>query len=155
MTNDYVKDPKSDLFTAALLSEPKNEPLLISYINGVFLDSGKTPIVTATVLNPFNIKKYAQSKSIVLDVRAKDEMGRFINLEIQNQYHDSFENRMLYYWSDQYSSQIAAGTKYPELRPVISIILTEFQIFPQLKNLHNVFRITAQENPDVLLTEDV
>jgi len=151
---EHVKDPKSDLFTAALLGDPKNESLLLSYINGVFLDVGKAPIVTATVLNPFNVKKYAESKSIVLDVRVKDERGRFFNLEIQNQYHDYFENRILYSWSDQYSSQIKAGAKYPELRPVISIVLTKFALFPQLKNLHNVFRITAHEDPDVVLTDD-
>jgi hypothetical protein len=67
---DFVKDPKSDLFTAALFGEPKNEPLLVSYINGVFQNVGKTPIVTATVQNPFNVKKFAGDKGIVLDVRA-------------------------------------------------------------------------------------
>jgi predicted transposase/invertase (TIGR01784 family) len=149
-----VKDPKSDLFTTVLLGDPKNESLLLSYINGVFLDVGKTPIVQATVQNPFNIKKYAGDKGIVLDVRAKDEYGRFFNLEIQNRYHESFDNRILYSWSDQYSSQLKAGVQYTELRPVISIVLTQFTLFPQLKNRHNVFRITAQENPDVVLTDD-
>ena len=60
-----VKDPKSDLFTTVLLGDPKNESLLLSYINGVFLDAGKTPIVQATVQNPFNVyarSKYAQAK---------------------------------------------------------------------------------------------
>ena len=151
---EYVKDPMSDLFTAVLLGDPKNESLLLSYINGVFLDVGKTPIVKAKLINPFNIKKYAMSKSIVLDVHAKDELGRHYDIEVQNQDHRFFENRMLYYWSDQYSSQLVSGAKYMKLRPVISIILTRFQIFPQLKKLHNVFRITAQENPEVLLTED-
>jgi predicted transposase/invertase (TIGR01784 family) len=154
MAKKYVKNPKSDLFTASLLGDPKNESLLLSYINGFFLDADKTPIVTATVQNPFSIRKFAESKQIVLDVRVKDELGRFFNLEIQNQYHDYFENRLLYSWSDQYSAQIKAGAKYPDLRPVISLVLTNFVLFPQLKKRHNVFRITAQENPDVLLTED-
>ena len=99
---EYVKDPMSDLFTAVLLGDPKNESLLLSYINGVFLDVGKTPIVKAKLINPFNIKKYAMSKSIVLDVHAKDELGRHYDIEVQNQDHQFFENRMLYYWSDQY-----------------------------------------------------
>ena len=154
MPKKYVKDPKSDLFTSVLLGDPKNEPLLRSYINGVFIDAGKTPIVKATVQNPFNIKKYAESKQIVLDVNVKDELGRFFNLEIQNRYHTYFENRMLYSWSDRYSSQIKSGEQYPELRPVISIILTNFTLFPQLKKRHNIFRITSQENPDVVLTDD-
>jgi len=151
---EHVKNPTSDLFTASLLADPKNESVLLSYINGFFLDAGKTPIVTATVLNPFNLKQFAESKAIALDVRAQDERGRFLNLEIQNRYHKYFRNRILYSWSDQYFSQIQSGMEYPKLRPVISIVLTKFALFPQLKKRHNIFRITAEENPDVVLTND-
>ena len=151
---EHVKTPTSDLFTAVLFGDPKNESVLLSYINGFFLDAGRTPIVTATVLNPFNLKQFVDDKQIALDVRVKDEQGRFFNLELQNQYHDYFENRILYSWSNQYYSQLKSGMKYPELRPVISIVLTKFALFPPLKKRHNIFRITAQENPDVVLTED-
>jgi len=154
MPKQYVKTPTSDLFTASLLGDPKNESVLRSYINGVFLDAGKTPIVKATVQNPFSIRKFAQSKQIVLDVRVKDELGRFFNLELQNEYHKFFENRLLFSWSDQYTSQIKSGENYAKLRPVISIVLTNFVMFPQLKKRHNIFRITAEENPDVVLTND-
>jgi predicted transposase/invertase (TIGR01784 family) len=151
----YKKFPMSDLYTAMMWSEPQNEPLLRSYINGVFEDVGKVPIVQATVMNPFNVKKYAISKQIVLDVRVRDELNRYYDIEMQNRDHPAFPKRLLYNWADSYVSLLGPGKDYPELRPVISIIMTGFNIFPQLKNIHSVFRVRADENPDVLLTEDL
>jgi len=151
--DDLIPKPTSDLFTAVMWSAPKNEPILRSFINAVLTDIGRTPIVKATVLNPFNIKEFAANKAIILDVRVKDELGRLYDIEVQVAHHAAFTNRVLHYWSDTYSSQLKTGSNYTALCPVISIILTEFPIFPQLKNLHHVFQVTAKENPDVLLTD--
>jgi predicted transposase/invertase (TIGR01784 family) len=150
---DLILKPTSDLFTAVLWSAPKNEPILRSFINAVLTDIGVTPIVHAKVLNPFNIKEFAADKMIILDVRVEDEHGQLYDIEVQVANHAAFANRILRYWADTYSSQLRIGGDYSKLRPVISIILTEFPIFPKLKNLHNVFQITAKENPEFLLTD--
>lgn len=157
MENDesLIIKPTSDLFTAVLWSAPKNEPILRAYINAVLTDAGRTPITKATVLNPFNIKEFAADKAITLDVRVEDEDRRLYDIEVQTASHVAFPNRVLHYWSNTYSSQLRIGGDYSVLRPVISIILTEFAIFPELKNLHNVFRLTAVENPDFVLTNDL
>lgn len=147
-------DPMSDVFTASFWSNPKNQHLLISYINGVRLNAGMMPIVQATVLNPFNIKDFVVSKKIVLDVRVKDERDWLYDIEVQNSSHLAFINRMVHYWSETYSSQMRMGLDSTILRPVMSIILAAFPIFPQLHNVHNIFRIAAEENPSVILTED-
>jgi predicted transposase/invertase (TIGR01784 family) len=46
------------------------------------------------------------------------------------------------------------GMDYSILRPVMSIILTAFPIFPELHNIHNIFQVTAKENPNVVVTDD-
>ena len=147
-------DPMSDVFTASMWSAPKNEPLLRSFINAVRLDAGMSPIVQATVLNPYNIKEFVASKRIILDVRVKDEQERLYDIEVQSSNHLAFTNRVLEYWSDTFVSQMKSGMDYTALRPVMSIILTEFPIFPQLKNIHNIFQIMAKENPEIVLTQD-
>jgi predicted transposase/invertase (TIGR01784 family) len=136
-------------------SDPVNEPLLLSFINGVFSNVGKPPIIEATVKNPFNLAKYVASKQIVLDVRVKDEWGRFYDIEIQNRNHPAFPNRILYNWSETYVAQLSRGKKYPALRPVISIIVTGFDIFRHLKQTHTVFHIASDNDPTVLFTEDL
>jgi len=151
--DNELPDPMSDVFTASLWSAPKNEHLLLSFINGVRINAGALPIVKATVQNPFNIKEFEASKGIILDVRAKDEHNHFYDVEVQTSNHPAFPNRTLDYWSDTFTSQLKSGMDYTELRYVISIILTSFRIFPQLEDVHTIFQIAAKENPKVLLTK--
>ena len=151
--DDLIPNPMSDIYTASMWSDPKNEHLLLSFINDVLLDTGMRPIVKAEVMNPFNIKDFAVSKQIVLDVRVRDERDWLYDIEVQTFDHTAFVNRALDYWADTYSSQLARGSHYTLLRPVISIILTSFPLFPRLKNPHTVFELRARENPDVIMTD--
>jgi predicted transposase/invertase (TIGR01784 family) len=116
-------------------------------------DIGEPAIVKATVLNPLNIQEYPTDKQIRLDVRVEDETGRKYNVEVQTADHTGFRNRMLYYWSETYGALLERGNDYSLLRPVRSIVITEFSVFPELKRLHTVFEVRARENPSVLLSE--
>ena len=151
--NDVIIKPTSDLFIAVLWSAPKNEPILRSLLNGVMTDIGQPAITEATVLNPFNIKEFPNDKEIRLDVRVKDESGTIYDVEVQTQSHTGFYDRMLYYWARTYGIQIQRGEDYHKLRPVRSIVITEFPVFPELKRLHTVFELRSRENPAVLLSE--
>ena len=152
-SDDLVIKPTSDIFAAVLWSPPKNEPLLRGFINSVLRDFGVEMITQALVQNPFNIKEFAVDKNLVLDVRVRDEANRQYNIEIQTTPHTGFRNRSLLYWADTYSSLLRVGGKYSKLVPVKSVIITEFPIFPELKNLHTVFEARARENPEVLLSD--
>ena len=153
MASDPVIKPTTDLFIAALWSAPEREPLLRSLLNAVMTDIGEPAVVKATVLNPFNIQEYPNDKQIRLDVRVEDETKRKYNVEVQTAEHTGFYNRMLYYWTETYGSLLERGDDYTLLRPVRSIIITEFSVFPELKRLHTVFEVRARENPAVLLSD--
>ena len=153
MASDPVIRPTTDLFIAALWSAPKNEPILRSLLNGVMTDIGQPPVVSAKVLNPFNIKEYPTDKQIRLDVRVEDEAKQIYIVEVQTETHTGFYNRMLYYWAETYGRLLQRGEDYTLLRPVRSVVITEFSVFPELKQLHTVFEVRARENPAVLLSE--
>jgi predicted transposase/invertase (TIGR01784 family) len=110
-------------------------------------------IMEATVLNPFNVKEFVADKNLILDVRVQDEAKQQYNIEVQTVPHTGFRNRSLLYWADTYSSLLRVGDKYSKLVPVRSVIITEFPIFPELKNLHTIFEPRSRENPDVLLSD--
>jgi predicted transposase/invertase (TIGR01784 family) len=152
MKDDVVIKPTTDLFIAALWSAPKNEPILRSLLNAVMTDIGLPAIVEATVINPFNVQEYPADKQIRLDIRVVDESKAMYNVEVQTDSHASFFDRMLYYWAETYGSLLKRGEDYRKLRPVRSIVITEFPVFPELKNLHAVFEIQSKENPAVLLS---
>jgi predicted transposase/invertase (TIGR01784 family) len=153
MPTDNPVTPTSDLFIASLWSAPKTEPILRSLLSGVMTNIGQPPIVSAKVLNPFNIQEYAIDKRIILDVRVEDEAGTLYNVEVQKQADTDFLERMLFGWAETYGSLLLWGKGYDELCPVRSIIITEFPIFPLLKQLHAVFELRSRENPDVLFSE--
>ena len=150
---DVIITPTSDLFIASLWSAPKNEPILRSMLSGVMTDIGQPPVAKATVLNPFNIQEFSNDKEIRLDVHVEDELGARYDVEVQKETHDDFFERMLLYWGETYCSQIHRGNKYSLLRPTRSIIITEFSVFPLLKQLHAVFELRARENPAVLFSD--
>jgi len=145
--------PTSDLFIASLWSAPEREPLLRSLVNGVMTDIGEPPVAKATVLNPFNIQDFPVDKQIRLDVLVEDELGAKYDLEVQTYPDKDFFDRMMLYWSVTYGLPIQRGDDYGVLRPVRSIIITEFPVFPELTRLHAVFEIVARENPKVLFTK--
>ena len=151
--DDLVIKPTSDIFNAVLWSAPKNQPLLQGFLNAVLRNFGAVLVNEATVLNPFNIKEFAVDKNLILDVRVRDELNRQYNIEVQTTPHSGFRHRSLLYWADTYSSLLRVGEKYTKLVPVKSVILTEFPIFPELKNLHTVFEARSRENPEVVLSD--
>jgi len=151
--DDPIITPTSDLFIASLWSAPKNEPILRSLLSGVMTDIGQPPVAKATVLNPYNIQEFAIDKQIRLDVHVEDELGAKYDIEVQKEKHDDFYERMLLYWGETYSSQVQRGERYNLLRPMRSVIITEFPVFPLLKRLHAVFELRARENPEVLFSD--
>ena len=151
--NEPVIKPTSDIFTAVLWSDPRNEPLLRDFLNAVLIDNQQPPIREAKVLNPFKIKEFAFDKQLILDVLVRDETSRRYNIEVQTAPHSGFCERMLLQWANTYSALLRTGDGYTELLPVKSVVITDFPIFPELSNLHTVFEIQARENPRVLLTD--
>ncbi|MGL6225134.1 MAG: Rpn family recombination-promoting nuclease/putative transposase, partial [Thermoguttaceae bacterium] len=138
LLRDFKIRPNSDIFFATYFSDPKHESVLVNFINAVLTDSHDPPVVCAEVLNPFNIKKFAIDKSMILDVRAKDNGGRIFDIEIQVSNHLAFKERMLGYWADTYSGQLFRGGNYLSLKPVISIIIVFDDIFPELESRHQL-----------------
>ena len=153
MKGDVIIKPTTDLFIAALYSATENEPILRSLLSGVMTDSGQPPVVKATVQNPFSIRDYPTDKEVRLDVWVEDASRTFYHVEIQREEHTNFCERMLYYWGGRYGSQLNKGEHYGMLRPVRSIIITEFPIFKMLKRLHAVFELRSRENPEILFSD--
>jgi len=145
--------PTSDIFTAMLFSAQKNEPVLRNFINAVMTDDRQPLIQEAMVLNPFSIKEFAVERQLVLDVRVRDEAHRWFNVEVQTWPHPAFCERMVLHWADQYASLLETGDDFTKLRPVRSIVIAAFPIFPTLRNLRATFEIRSRENPAVLLTD--
>src|SRR5262245_7250056 len=102
-------DPKIDYVFKRLFGSEGSVFLLIDLLNAVLsLPPGK-PVRQVEIRNPFSQKGHAQEKVSVLDVKARDELGRQFHLEMQLVVPFSFGQRALYYWAGLHGSQMLEG----------------------------------------------
>ena len=74
-------DPKVDYAFKRVFGDPRNADILMHLLNSVL--KLPDPIVALEILNPFNEKDFADDKLTVLDVKARDQAGRLLNVEMQ------------------------------------------------------------------------
>ena len=64
----------------------------------------------------------------VLDIRATLDNKEEIDVEMQVVNNKDIQERMLFYWSKMYSEGIMSGEDYKELKKVIVILITGYEI---------------------------
>jgi predicted transposase/invertase (TIGR01784 family) len=143
-------DPIIDCVFKALLSAPGNENLLINFLNSVL--GLAAPIVSVTIINPYNDKDYTGGKLSIVDIKASDALGVKYQVEVQLSTPNYLQNRMLYTWSSIYQKQIDEGERYHKLKPVISIWLLTQNLLGTDDKYHHHFRLW-DDNHQQLLTD--
>ena len=127
-------NPCVNIVFLTLFGDPAHESVLIDFLNAVLAPSA--PIVRAMVRNPFHPAQFEDHKSLILDIEARDEAGRTLQVEMQRRSDRGLNQRMLYGWARLYSEQLEKGHPYEELRPVVSVWVCEEDVFPQARNAH-------------------
>lgn len=144
----------ADTFVHYLFASPGNEAILRSFVNAVLENAGRPLVKETKVLNPFNPKTFLTDKRSILDIKAVSADHRIFAIEFQVADQLAMVKRYLYYWAKTYSAQLQEGDLYGRLNPVISILVTCFELLKSLVQLHNPFYITAQNDPEIVLTDD-
>ncbi|MEZ7171825.1 Rpn family recombination-promoting nuclease/putative transposase [Sporosarcina sp. OR05] len=127
---------RNDFVFKSFFTDERNNRLLLHFVNSIL---GGT-IKSLQLMDPLNTKKYAVDKLSIMDLRATTELGEQINIEMQLERHTAFNERMLYYWASLYSSQIRSTDPYGQLKKVIQIIISDFEMLP-IKDIHSTFQI--------------
>ena len=144
-----------DTFIHFLFGSPGHEPILLHLLNAFLESDGQAPAKSVAMRNPFNPKTFVTEKHTVLDVRATDERGDFFMVEVQTTDQTAFGDRMTYYTSRTFSSQLLSGDAYSKLKRVIGIAITTFIILPRLRGMHNTFHLAAKADSSVVLTDRI
>lgn len=116
-----------DVFTW-VFGEKDGLPILQVMLNS-FFDYAGTTAVSGLELQESRLGPQALGeKGSRLDILAKDESGRLIEIEVQTRSQEYFFERSLFYWSRLYSRQLGRGRKYRELHPVICVNILDFSL---------------------------
>jgi predicted transposase/invertase (TIGR01784 family) len=107
-------------------------------------------------LNPFLEKLSADDKYSVLDILARDEQGRLINIEIQTALPAGLRQRLTYYAAVLYCGQLTEGEDYPKLRPAVTICVLNQVLIGERRDttgVHADFRLRDLHGR--ILTDDL
>ncbi|MBI3944422.1 MAG: PD-(D/E)XK nuclease family transposase [Armatimonadetes bacterium] len=147
-------DPKVDYAFKFLFGNEKNTQPLIHLLHSILNPTPEEQIVEVEILNLFNERMALDDKLSILDIRARDQLGRHFNVEMQMLATPGLRQRVLYYWAKLYAGQLQAGNDYRLLRPTISVCFLDGLVFPAVLGHHLEFHlIDATEG--VALTDDL
>ena len=121
-------DPRSDVVFRRIFGDDRCPELLLSLLNA-FLDLPDThKIRTIQLRDPWQAPLSRGLKQSTLDVCARDERGTEYIVEMQVAGNLGFTNRMVYYASKSYASQLEPGKSYPDLNSVVLLGICDFVI---------------------------
>ncbi|MEI8020151.1 MAG: Rpn family recombination-promoting nuclease/putative transposase [Schlesneria sp.] len=134
-----------------MLGSPEHTKITIHFLNAILGES--TRITHVTILKPILGKDFDDDKLSVLDILAEDEHGRKFNIEMQTSVLPELPQRLTYYLSAVYSSQLTEGVGYSSLHQAISICVLTKSMFPNDPRLHFDFRL--RDSSGLILTNDL
>ena len=146
-------DPKVDCVFKAILGAKDHTALLRHFLNAVLSPEAGIRINEVEILNPYNEREFESDKLSVVDIKARDERGRWFQIEIQLLLHPSLTSRMLYTWSTIYHSLLQKGKDFTALRPVVAIWLVNETLFAVPGAWHVPF-VPWNREYGLLLSED-
>jgi predicted transposase/invertase (TIGR01784 family) len=141
-------DPKNDVAFRKIFGNEAKKVILISFLNSVLNLEGDKKIIDLDFRNTFQLPRIAGLKSSIIDVNVKDQSGTTYIVEMQFSEVVSFDKRIQYYVSKEYSSQIERGDDYSKLTPVVLVGVLEFEYFEGNNYLtrHLILNTETQKN---------
>lgn len=121
-------NPKTDFAFKKIFGSEQSRGILISFLNGI-LYAGDSIIQDLTILDPYQAPKILGIKSSYLDVKARLSNDNWVIIEMQVLNVAGFEKRVLYNATKTYSAQLKTGDQYSVLNPVITLTITDFEMF--------------------------
>ena len=140
----------NDCFVRYFFTDKGGEKVLLDFINAVMISADMKTFKAVEILNPFNLKKHYNDKETIVDVKCITKNGAVVIIEVQLSGNSRFPERILYYWSANYSKLLKKGEEYEDLTPVISINLLNFNLNKNDKNVHSCYMIYDTKNKRLL-----
>ena len=85
-------------------------------------------------------------KVSILDVKVKTKSGKILDIEIQLFRVTAMRARILYYGSKLIADQLGASDEYSKIKPVILIVIADFNLMPEETKYHNVYQLMNEES---------
>ena len=118
----------NDLVFKYVFGTEERKANTISLLNSVLGEDLKEPIVDISFIDRERPADAASGKSTRFDVACRLDNDATVIVEVQVVDQKDAVNRMLFYWSQKYGSQLDRGHTYSELRPVYLVAILNFRL---------------------------
>ena len=136
---------KNDFVFKLVFGDTRRVDLLTAFLQAV-LDLPAEEYKKVTIVDPNVRKEYNKDKAGILDVKIHTKSGTVIDVEIQVEPDAPLEKRVLFYQAKMLTEQIGEGNDYDVIKPVISVIITDFHLIANSKAYHHRFRFYDAKN---------
>ena len=137
-------DPKTDFAFKKIFGSVGHEGVLRSFLNAILYD-GRDEITDLKLQDPYNIPRLKGLKDSYLDVRVRQQNGKWILVEMQVVNVPGFEKRILFNAAKQFSNQVFRGEDYDTLDPVVLLTITDFVMFKGWPKVQSRYRMLETE----------
>ncbi len=122
-------DPKNDFAFKKIFGTQKHKEILIHFLNDMIEFKDNAVIENVEFLKTIQDPEIAFAKQSIVDILCLDQEGRKYIVEMQVANSEAFVKRAQYYASRAYSSQMAQGEAYHNLKEIIFLAITNFVMF--------------------------
>ncbi|MCK5356562.1 MAG: Rpn family recombination-promoting nuclease/putative transposase [Methyloprofundus sp.] len=139
-------DVKTDFAFKKVFASEDSQDILINFLNAVIVFDNNQKIHTLKIVDPYNIPMLKGMKDTYVDVKAILDNGSHVIIEMQVLNHEGLEKRILYNAAKKYSTQLKKGEDYVLLNPVIALTITDFELFPEQKDLISHYKLLEKRH---------
>ena len=136
---------KNDFVFKLVFGDKRRVDLLTAFLQAV-LDLPAEEYKKVTIVDPNVKKEYSKDKAGILDVKIHTKSGNIVDVEIQVEPDAPLEKRILFYQAKMLTEQIGEGNDYDVIKPVISVVITDFHLIAGSKAYHHRFRFYDAKN---------
>ncbi|MCL1992368.1 MAG: Rpn family recombination-promoting nuclease/putative transposase [Spirochaetes bacterium] len=136
--SDSLLSPKIDFVFKIIFGDPKNVGILTGLLEPV-LSLPAEEYEEVIIVDPHLLREREDDKLGVLDVKVKTKSRITIDVELQMQPKSDFAKRASFYQAKMITEQMSKGSDYSDIQKVVSIIITDYKLFPDNGNYHSRF----------------
>lgn len=139
-------NPKADLTFKRVFGE--HPDLVKSFLNALLPLEPEENITDIEYLPSEMVPENPLRKNSIVDVRCKDNKGRYFIVEMQMIWSPEFKQRVLFNASKAYVRQMDSGEKYDLLQPVYSLNLVNDIFEPELEEYYHYYRLVHMQHSE-------
>ena len=157
MVNDKAQEvkltPTNDFIFKRIFGKEGNERITKKLLSSIIEDEIADLTLAKEQTTDVDV---VDDKIGILDVEVKLSNGTKLDLEMQFTSQKDIEKRLMFYWSKLYSSNIKSGEEYYNLKRVVVIMFTTFNLekLKEIQKCHTKWEIREREYGNIVLTRD-